>query len=116
MLMGPQHGRVEHHPVEFRGLQRLKNGFPHFFLGQPAEAAADGIGLAEPLVQVGPRRPRAQEPHHGVEKQPVITGRHATVGCFARQKRRDQGPLMVGDFVTMHWRLLIYRKVIVLTL
>ena len=57
MLVGPQHGRIEHHPVHLRGFEGLKNGFPHFFLGQSAETTADRIGLAEPLGQVGPRRP-----------------------------------------------------------
>ena len=116
MLVGPRHGRIDHDPVEFRGLQRLKNGFPPFFLGQPAEAAADGIELAEPLGQVGPGRPRAQKPDHGVEKQSIVASCHATIRDLAGPQWRDQRPLAVGDFVAMHGGLLVYRKVIVLTL
>jgi len=85
-------------------------------LGQLAEAAADGIGLAEALGQVGPRGPRAQEPHHGVEKQSVFTGCYAAIHHFTLQQRRDQDPLAVRNLVMMHPVLLIYRKVIIFTL
>ena len=100
--MGPHDGRIEHHPVQFRGFQRLKGGFPHALLGPAAEAAADGIELAEPLGQVGPRTASAHYPHDSIEKKPVVFGCYAAIRDLTRQKGRDGSPLLVRDFMTTH--------------
>ena len=84
MLVGPHDGRIEHHPVQVGRLQDLKGRFPHAFSGQAAEAAADGIKLAEPLGQVGPRAAGAHYPHDSIEKKAIVFGCYAAIRDLTR--------------------------------
>ena len=102
MLVRAHDRRVEHHPLQFRGLERVKNRFPLPFLGQPTKATPDGIGLAEAFGQVSPGAARAHYPDDSIEEQAIVFGRYAAVRDLAREERRDSFPLPVRNFMTVH--------------
>ena len=102
VLVRPHDGRIEHDPVQLGGLQGRERPFPHAFLGQAAEALADGVVLAEAFGQVRSRAAGAHYPHDGVEKKAVILGRYPAIGGFAGQQRGNGFPLLVRNFMTTH--------------
>jgi len=68
VLVGPQDGRIEQHPLQLRGFDRVEAAFPHAFLGEPPKALAPRVRLAKAFGQVGPGATSGHYPQYSIEK------------------------------------------------
>ena len=85
VLVGPDHRRVQHEPLQVRLLQGLEDRLPAAFLGPAVEALENRVGLAVSFGQVLPGRSSAGDPKHSVDEAPVVMGVAARVAGFARK-------------------------------
>lgn len=72
LLMGSYYCRVDHHPIQIRFLQRVKDLFPHSALRPASEPPIIAVPFTEAFRQVPPRRTRASNPKYRVDKQAII--------------------------------------------
>ncbi len=75
----PDGGRVEDQEVEVGVAEGGEDRVPSPGLGPAVEAAPDGVGLAEPLGEVGPGDAGAADVLHGVDEESSVLGASAAV-------------------------------------
>ena len=102
MLVRPDHGAVDDHPLQVGVLQGLEDPLPHPFLGPPVEPLPDRAPEPEPLGQVAPRGPGLADPEDGVDEEAVVLGGHAGVAGLAGERVFDASPVLVLDLVAAH--------------
>lgn len=93
---------IDHHPLQVRILQRLKDVLPDNAFGPSVGALINEIPVAKALRQVPPRDTGARDPEHGVDKEAVTGGNATGVGGPAGKERRDALPLIVTNGVALH--------------
>src|SRR5262245_2767587 len=99
MLMDANAGAVDHLQVAIISLcDGLENPIPDTNLAPAPETIAAGRWRAIALGDVTPGRSRAQTPIDAVQHLAIIRPRHAA--WLVRQKRFDDRPLQISQFVT----------------
>jgi hypothetical protein len=89
VLVSPYDRRVEHHPVEVRLSEGLKDRLPASLFRPTVEALVHGIVLAEALREVWPRRSSARNPEHRVQKAAVVVGIAARITWLSRKQQPE---------------------------
>lgn len=72
LLMGSHYGRVDHHPIQLRLLQGVKDLFPDSVLGPPPKSPIVAVPLPKAFRQVPPGRTRSGNPQCRIDKQAII--------------------------------------------
>src|SRR4051794_9125225 len=102
MLVRPDHGAVEDHPLQVGVLQRLEDPLPDPLLAPAVEPLPDRAPGPEPLGQVAPRGAGLGDPEHGVDEEAVVLGGHARVPGLAGEEVFDAIPVVIRDLVAAH--------------
>ena len=102
--MGAHGRRIDHHPLQIRLLQRIKDAFLNAVLGPSVVALEDRVPVAKALGQVAPGGTSARNPEHGVDKEAIVGGGATGIGRLAWKERRDVLPLVVTNGIASHNR------------
>lgn len=113
VLVRPDHGAVEHQPLQVGVLEGLEHPFPDPLLGPPIEPLPDRVPVAEAFGEVAPGGSGLGDPEHGVHEETVIFGRDAGVAGLSGQEVSNSLPVLILDLMTSDGgpsRRLILRK------
>ena len=102
MLVRPDHGAVDDHPLQVRVLEGLEDPYPHPFFGPAIKPLPDRSPRPQPLGQVAPGSAGLADPEDGVDKETVVFGGDAGVAGLAREYIFDAFPVLVLDLVAAH--------------
>src|SRR3712207_5789927 len=101
--MGADNGAVDQRLLVV-GLirQMVEDPLPHAAPGPAAEPGVDLLTVAEPLWQIPPGNAGAVSIEHGLDKQPVVLGRHPDMLLATGQEVLDPFPLVITQGIAAH--------------
>src|SRR5262245_44320941 len=102
MLMSADDRRIEQQSSQVGNLDGLKYPRPHTRLRPAIEQLEDRVPIAKALGKVSPGCTGSGHPNHCVYKQSIVFAVRTGISLFAGEKRFDQTPLLVRDFVATH--------------
>lgn len=103
MLMCANNRAVDEHFLKVRVLRQLRKDLMPDTTTRPAgKALIDAVPRPKFTRKVAPGAPRAGNPQHGFDKQPIVGGGAPWIAELARQKRRYPLKLIILQPHTYH--------------
>jgi len=104
MLVGANHGAIEHQPFQVRILEFSEDAFPSSLPGPAVESPPYAVPIAETFGQVPPGSPGFRDPKDCIDEQAIILGCDPGITFPSRQKILDPIPMIIRDLMTSHHR------------